>query len=345
MDPAKDGILYELSNSEILRLDVDDEHYYYGRVPGGPEEYYLSVTKVLDIAGPFPEGLRQYLRVTTYEEQQDRLAYTAGRGIKLHGALENLMQAQELELKEFATTYEKDAVVTFIRFMRFLNPAKFNTELIVADPDLRMAGTLDFEGWVDAWRLTALAEPTKYLELDADNDLQLKEKWLDLPKDTKRIRVVLDWKFTGRSQYSHLVQVAAYKTMFNKSRNGQASRAFTWRYSPRHKFGYDFNESPFDYRSFKRIYDTAIEYLSGFPEPPVLKRYPERVRLYQKHEPTTTTKRGPGADDGSGVPRSPGPQVHSHTKPHVHAAHEPENEKRPAGRARRTAGPAGSVAG
>jgi len=277
------GVLYELSNCEIMRLDVDDEHYYYGGRKGDEKQFYLSLTRVLDIGGPFPEGLRQYLRVTSYEEQKDRLQFTGDRGSKLHDALDQLMRRKELNLKQdFLSLYEKDAIVTFMRMMRFLAPGKYHTELIVADPDLRVAGTLDFKGYVDEWKITCLLDPNKYLELDSDSDFQLKEQYVDVPKSSKRIHIIIDWKFTGRNAYSHKVQVAAYKTMNNKTRKGQkVSRAFTWRYSPKHKYGFDFQESHLNYESFKRIYTTTIEYLGEFPMPPSLKKYPESVRLYE----------------------------------------------------------------
>ena len=276
------GILYELSNCEVMRLDVDDTHYYYGGQKGQDKQFYVGVTTVLDVASPFPEGLRQYLRVTSFEEQKERLEVTGSRGSKLHDALDRLAQAEELQLKDFPTTYEKDALVTFIQMWRFLTPGKFNTELIVADPDLRIAGTMDFNGFVEEWKLTALLDPNKYLEVDNDNTLQLKEKWLDMP-NKKRIRIVIDWKFTGRNAYSHKIQVAAYRTMNNKSNSGrQCSRAFTWRYSPKHKFRFDFSESVYPYHSFKRIYNTFIEYSGEFPQPPTIRRYPESVRLYDK---------------------------------------------------------------
>lgn len=279
---TEDGILYELSNCEVMRLDVDTDHYYYGGLPNETKQYYMSLTHVLDIGGPFPEGLRQYLRVTSFEEQKERLEVTGSRGTKLHEALDMLMKRQKLDMTEYPTQYEKDAIVTFIRMMRFLDPGKYATELIVADPDLRIAGTLDFKGFVQAWRLECLLNPIKYLDIDSDGDLMLKEKWLDLPNN-KRVNIIIDWKFTGRNAYSHKVQVAAYKTMNNKSHTGvPVSRSFTWRYSQRHKFGFDFQESLLDYRSFKRIYDTTIEYLGEFPEPPSIKRYPKSVRLYEE---------------------------------------------------------------
>ncbi len=276
-------VLYELSNCEILRVDVDDEHYYYGGRKGDEKQFYLSLTRVLDIGGPFPEGLRQYLRITNYEEQKERLQFTGDRGSKLHDALDQLMNRKALNLRQdFISMYEKDAIVTFMRMMRFLNPGKYSTELIVADPDLRVAGTLDFKGFVDAWKLECLLNPLKYLELDSDSDLQLKQQWLHVSKDSRRVHIIIDWKFTGRNAYSHKVQVAAYKTMNNKTRTGRkVTRAFTWRYSPKHKFGFDFNESLLDYSSFKRIYATTIEYLGEFPMPPTLKRYPDNVRLYE----------------------------------------------------------------
>lgn len=282
-DLLEDGIQYELANCQLMRLDVDDNHYYYGGKPDETKKYYLSVTHVIDTGGPFPEGLRTYLRVTSYEEQKERLQATGNRGSKLHDALDRLMRRQKIDMKEYPTTYEKDAIVTFIRMMRFLQPTGYKTELIVADPELRVAGTLDFKGFVDAWKLAALQDPVRYLDTDSEGDLMLKERHIDLPNAKKRVNVIIDWKFTGRNAYGHKVQVAAYKTMFNKSYTGRvASRAFTWRYSPKHKFGFDFAESHLDYNSFKRIYQTAIEFYGEYPEPPTLRRYPEQVRLYEE---------------------------------------------------------------
>lgn len=283
--------LYELSDCEIIRYDVDDDHFYYGGRIGEDKQYYLSCTQVLDIGAPFPEGLRQYLRVTSYEDQKERLQMTGDRGTKLHDALDRLMQREELDLKrDYPSTYEKDAIVMFMRFIRFLAPGKYETELIVADPDLRVAGTLDFKGFVDAWRLEALLDPNRYLDIDSDGDVGLKEKWLDMSSDSKRLHIIIDWKFTGRNAFNHKVQVAAYKTMNNKTRKGRpVSRAFTWRYSPRHKHGFDFSESLLNYHSFKRIYDTTIDYLGEFPVPPKIKKYPKNVRLYKEVKDVNTT--------------------------------------------------------
>lgn len=282
--PDEMNMLYELSNCELMKVEVDDEHYYYGAKPGEEKKFYMSVTRVIDVGGPFPEGLRQYLRVTSYEEQQERLQVTGNRGKHLHDALDRLMRKDEIDLKEYPTTYEKDAIITFMQMMRFLTPGKYKTELIVADPDLRVAGTLDFKGFVDEWKIEALLNPNKYLEVDSDGDLQLIPRWNFLPDEfPKRRHIIIDWKFTGRNAYGHKVQVKAYKRMNNKSYPGRpVSRAFTWRYSPKHKFRFDFSESLLSYGAFKRIYATTLEFLGEFPEPPVIRRYPDRVRLYDK---------------------------------------------------------------
>jgi|GEM_PF-4391095 len=277
--------LYELSNCEIMRYETDSEHFYYGGLIGEEKQYYLSVTQTIDIGGPVPEGLREYWRVTSYEESKERLQMTGDRGSKLHDALDQLMRAKKLDLKnDYRSTFEKAGIAMFIRFIRFLDPGKYFTELIVADPDLRVAGTLDFKGYVEEWRLECLLDPNKYLNIDSEGDVQLKEKWLDLPSK-KRVHIIIDWKFSARNAYSHKIQVAAYKTMNNKTRKGSpVTRAFTWRYSPKHKHGFDFSESLLTYKSFKRIYETAIEYLGNFPAPPSLTRYPDSVQLYIKKE-------------------------------------------------------------
>lgn len=275
-------IIYELANCNLMRLDVDDNHYYYG-----DGDYYLSVTQVLNIGGPFPENLREWLRNTDAEESRKIFEARGQRGSQLHDALDRLMKHEEIELKEFPTQYEKDAITTFIRMMRFLSPNKFETEQVVADPKLKLAGTLDFKGIVDDWKLEALLNPSKYLEIDSEGDMQLKETYFELPSQNshggKRDRtcIIIDWKFTSVNAYNHKLQVAAYKTMYSKSYRGmKPSRAFTWRYSPRHKFGFDFSESKQSYRDFTRIYDTTIDYLGEFPAPPLVNRFPDRVRLY-----------------------------------------------------------------
>jgi hypothetical protein len=273
--------IYNLANCELMRLDVDTDHYYYGGEVGKEKTYYLSVTQVLNIGGPFPENLREWLRNTDAQESKAIFEARGQRGTQLHDALDRLMKREEVSLKDYPTQYEKDAVTTFIRMMRFLKPNKFETEQIVADPALRLAGTLDFKGIVADWKLEALMDPNKYLEVDSDDDLQLKQRYLDMP-NSKRTAVIIDWKFTSVNAYNHKLQVAAYKTMWGKCYKGmKPSRAFTWRYSPKHKFGFDFSESTKTYKDFTRIYNTTIDYLGEFPPPPSVKRYPDKVRLYE----------------------------------------------------------------
>lgn len=275
--------LYELSNCDLMRLDVDSDHYYYGGKKGQIKEYFLSVTQILGIGGPFPENLREWLRVTDYEESKAKFENAGARGSKLHDALDRLLQAEEIDLTQYPSQYEKDAITTFIRVARFLQPTKIVTEEVVADPTLKVAGTIDLRAIADAWRINALLDPNKFLEIDSDGDLMLKDRWLNLPDNKVRVSFIWDHKFTSVNAYNHKVQVAAYRYMYGKSHKGmKPTRAFTWRYSPRHKFGFDLSESDKPYKAFTRIYDTTIDYLGEFPPPPTIKRFPDRVRLYNK---------------------------------------------------------------
>jgi uncharacterized protein YhbP (UPF0306 family) len=272
----------QLANCQLTKLEADTEHYYY--INGN---YAVSVTWIEDIAAPFPEGLRQWLRMTDADESQERMIMTRDRGTKLHHALENLVAGMELYLEDYPTTYEKDAIVTFIRCIRLLKPTELKTELIVADTKLMVGGTLDLAGVADKRILDILTKPTYQLKLEGDNFELIKP----LEGKKKLVRFVIDYKFTGRSSYNHKVQATKYLSMYNASYAPQkASQAYIWRYSPKHKFGFDFQDasihlgSKITKKSFNRIFETAIEYLGGYPKPPLIKVFPERVKLFNKKE-------------------------------------------------------------
>lgn len=269
----------KLSNCTLTRIDVDLDHHYYGN-----GEYYVSLTHVLDIGAPFPEGLRQYLRRTEAEESLEYLTMTKDRGTKLHRALEMLSQGIELYLEDYPTSYEKDAIVTFIRCIRFLFPDGLpkgtGREMIVADPKRKVGGTLDFVSLADKRRLDILSKPLGKLKLENDNYVLIKP----LTGRASYVKFVMDYKFTGRSSYNHSVQASKYRAMYNESHAGdkKASKAYIWRYSPKHKLHFDMKEATLSPASFNRIYNTALEYWGKFPEPPALVVYPDSVRLFDK---------------------------------------------------------------
>ena len=243
----------------------------------------VSLTHILDIGAPFPEGLRQYLRRSSEEESLELLTMTKDRGSKLHHALESLTAGSELYLEDYPSTYEKDAIVTFIRTLRFLFPdgklpKESRTELIVADPKRKVGGTLDFVTIADKRRLEALLKPLGAIKLVNDEFVLAKP----LVGRTHPVKFVMDYKFTGRSSYNHKVQASKYRSMYNQSyaKEKPASKAFIWRYSPRHKLHYDMQYASLPAKSFDRIYDTALEYLGKFPEPPELVVFPDSVRLF-----------------------------------------------------------------
>lgn len=292
------GSTIQLSNGALSRVDIDDEHFYFidNKELGLSNAFCVSLTHVLDIAAPFPVGLRNWLRTTEADESNGRMEMTRDRGIKLHDALDRLMNALELDLeKEYKTKYEKDAITTFTRFMRFLAPVVHKTEMTVADPFIRIAGTLDFAGVVEESRLTMLLDPKKYLDIDEADEYKPKPDFMDmLEGEPTLVKIIIDWKFTGRTAYNHLIQVAGYSEMYGMSHKDErpVQRKFTWRYSPMHKHKFDFKESILTYQSFLRTHETFLEYTkcisprsldnNGFMKPPELRVYPNRIKLFDK---------------------------------------------------------------
>lgn len=278
MDVKQLGVTHKLSNGELTRVEIDDEHYYF--IDG---EYCMSVTEVLNLAAPFPEGLRQWLRKTDAEESSAIFQAAGDRGTKLHKALERLLDGVELEMSEYQTKFEKDAVMSFVRVMRFLQPTKFKTELTVADRNLKIGGTTDLVAWADARKLDILLDATKYLQI-IDDGFVLKDKFKDmLDGEPDLVKFIWDHKFTGRNTYNHKVQASKYRYMYNESYTDEApaTRSFTWRYSPMHKNRFDFKEADLPEESFNRIYATGLDYLGQFPDPPPMIVYPEKVRIFE----------------------------------------------------------------
>lgn len=282
------GVSQKLSNCELVRLDLDDEHFYFiynDEFPKG--KFCVSVTKLLDEAGPVPFGLREFWKQNSKQDSEEILNVTGERGKRLHQALEDLMEGLEVDLKQFhQNVFEKDAITTFIRVFRFLQPAQYKKEKAVASPSLGVAGTLDFVGRVDPVRLQMLQEPTKYLDLDpVTQEIVVKEKHLDMLKGIRMpIKVVIDWKFTAGIRYSHHKQVIFYRNAYNESYASEpnVTHCFIWRYSNRHKFGFELQEVTGDFDSFLNLYRTYLDINGGLPEPPVIRTYPDKVRLLEK---------------------------------------------------------------
>lgn len=276
------GKTVQLSNGSLTRIDIDTDHYYFH-----DGIFHVSLTHMLDIGAPFPEGIRQWLRNTDGKESLEYMNMTKDRGSKLHDALDRMMRKLALDKEDYPTRYEREALMSFIRFMKFLQPQKFVTEFVVSDVEKRVSGTVDFKGYVDEQRLEMVLDPRKYLDRDENGDFVVKESFKHLLEiELKLVKIIIDWKFTARNAYNHKVQVAKYAQMDGLSYKSElpVDRKFTWRYSALHKCRFDFQESLLDESSFDRIYDTALEYLGGFPEPPEVVVYPDKFILFEDVE-------------------------------------------------------------
>lgn len=272
----------KLSNCTLTKVQDNTDHYYFVG-----NEYYVSLTHVLDIGAPVPAGLTEWLRKTDAEESQERFESAGIRGTKLHRALEDLAIGMELYAEDFPTTFEKDAITTFIRVFQFLFPTGFpketHIEAMVADIKRKVGGTMDFVSIADKRKLDLLCKPTYTLILDKDGRLQPK---VPLTGRVQPVKFILDYKFANRSSYNHKVQVSKYRYMFNQSykKEKRASRGYIWRYSPKHKFGFEMSEAKLPESSFNRIYDTAIEFMGGYPAPPKIKLFADKFRLFELKE-------------------------------------------------------------
>lgn len=284
-DVLRLGKTYELSNGQLTRIDIDDDHYYFIKNENFPEgQFCASVTGVIDKAGPVPEGLREFWKNNTKQESEELLHERGKRGSKLHSAFEDLLEGLEVQLKEFyPTTYEKAAIVSFIRFFRFLEPTAYKSELIVASSSLVLAGTLDFIGLVDKRRLDMLVNPIKFLGIDADGNFAPKIPEM-LDGEPEMVKIVIDWKTSSGIHYAHEKQVIAYREMYNESyaNERKVTHCGIMRISTRHKHGFEFKLVEGEFEGFKRLYDTYLDINNGqLPKPPNIVIYPEKVKLIE----------------------------------------------------------------
>lgn len=277
------GTTYKLSNGQLTRIDIDDEHYYFiknEQFPAG--QFCASVTSVIDKAGPVPEGLREFWKNNTKQESEELLHERGKRGSKLHGAFEELLGGLQLNLEDdYQTQYEKHAITTFVRFFRFLEPTAFKSELIVASASLILAGTLDFVGLVDKRRMDMLVNPTKFLDLDKDGNFVAKSPEM-LEGEPELIKVVIDWKTSSGIHYAHEKQVIAYREMYNESyaQERRVTHCAIFRVSTRHKHGYELKMVEGSFDGFKRLYETYLDINGGeLPKPPKITVYPKKVKL------------------------------------------------------------------
>ncbi len=280
------GVTHKLSNCEITRVELDDNHYYFIKNEDFPEgQFCMSVTNVIDEAGPVAYGLREFWKRNSKEESEELLLERGNRGKKIHNAFEDLLGGLRLDLeKDYPSVYEKAAITTFVRCLKFLQPSLFKSELVVASPSIMLAGTLDFVGLVQKARLDMLSNPNMYLTINENGEYEPKPAHASLLENQEVIKVLIDWKTSAGIHYAHEKQVIAYREMYNESyaHEKPVTHCGIFRVSTRHKHGFEFKYVEGTFDSFKRLYDTYLDIHNGkIPQPPDLTVYPKKIQLVE----------------------------------------------------------------
>lgn len=260
------GKVYKRNNVEIIRMELDTEHYYYlGDVGWAP-----SVTSILSEAAPVDFGLRRFWQQNTAEEAGEIFRTAGDFGSKIHGAVEGLLLGQELNLlADYPSIREKKAVLRFADWFNILQPTDFMSEQVVASTQYLFAGTLDFLGRVKrANAANAMGLGKRAWDEFVDGEPEKEETWL------------IDFKTTKALHYSHELQVAAYKQAVIEGLDIKVDRMGLLRFPTQHKVGYEFKETRRTIDDYMHIYRTWLNLHNGIiPYPEELVSYPNKFRL------------------------------------------------------------------
>lgn len=240
-DAAKKTILLQ---PKIVRIEQDGTHYYYVN-----DEFYPSVTRILDEAGPVPWALKNWMLTNTPESADEIKKATADFGTLMHDAYQRLLLGDEVNLEEdFTDTKSKRNIMSFHRwFYKFAPDAKtIQAEHTVASVSHKFAGTLD-------------------LAVEKDGEL-----------------FIIDFKTTSGIYYSHELQLTAYKMAYEEMYKRKVDKVAIVRTGTRHKDEYEFKEVERDPQEFLNVYQTYLSLNGGkIPDPPNIKDYPKTVKLYE----------------------------------------------------------------
>lgn len=264
------GRLYKRKNAEIIRLELDTDHYYWidglGWVP--------SVTSILDEAAPVPFGLRQFWKNNTAEDSEQIFKTAGGFGTKMHNAVQLLLEGQELDLgKDYPDRREKKAIHdAFPAWFNMVQPTNFMTEEVVGSVKYHYAGTLDFLGTITRERAAqALGLPIMKAKAFIDGQPTKKEVWL------------IDFKTTSQLSYNHELQVAAYKQAVWEGFGIKVDRMGLMRFPTQHKVGFEFKETFRDIADYMYVYQTYMNlHNNEIPHPTELIAYPKKFRLLKE---------------------------------------------------------------
>lgn len=225
---------------EIIKKEIDDKHYYF--VNG---EFFPGVTTILDEASPMPYALRQFMLNNTAEDAES-IKNTAGDfGTRMHSVYERLLNGVTIDLlNEYKTTREKKHIFSFYEWYNKYKPTELKTEFTVASLKHKIAGTLDLRCKING-----------------------------------KV-VIIDFKTSSGIYYSHHLQLAAYKELYEEMTGEKVDEVYVLRTGSKHNSNYEFKQINKPFAEFKNVYDTYLSLHDGkIPPPPLVDVYPDSLTL------------------------------------------------------------------
>lgn len=224
----------------IVRKEVDDSHFYFVN-----DEFYPSVTRVLDIAAPKEYGLLNFFKQNTPDEIEERSSKAKENGSLVHDACEKLLNGVGVPSKDY-TPQAKKAIVSFMEWFALVKPTKMITEHTIASVKYRYAGTCDL--------VCTIGDK----------------------------RILIDFKTNkGAIYFSNKLQAMAYKQAYEETAEEKIDECWILRLGTTHKAGYEFKQvDDITIDHFMNVYNIYLSMNGGkVEEPPLINVYPDLFKL------------------------------------------------------------------
>lgn len=224
----------------IIRREVDDTHFYFVN-----DEFYPSVTRILDIAAPKEYGLLNFFKQNTPEEIEDRSNKAKENGSLVHDACEKLLNGIEIPSKDYPPQAKK-MIVSFMDWFDAVRPTKLITEHTIASVQYKYAGTCDL--------VCTIGDK----------------------------RVLVDFKTNkGAIYFTNKLQVMAYQQAYQETAEEKIDECWILRLGTTHKSGYEFKKvDDVSLDHFMNVYNIYLSMNGGkIEEPPIINVYPDTFKL------------------------------------------------------------------
>lgn len=256
---------YRLKQTDLVYLSDEFGHSY--EIEG---ESIAGVTTILSLGVPADQGLINFWKQMSADEQADILSDAQDRGSNVHQAIEQLLLGRKVRSEDFKRPREKAAITAFIDWFTKIAPTDFRPEVVVAylgtddenTTGMKFAGTVDFIGTVNGRRILVdfktSATPSKKNSLQAQAYKKAVEQSLGEKIDDCYI-LYLGTKHAGSRP---------------KMVDGMPNTGFGWSMVK--------SEDTFD--DFSLAYRMAIWCSGGYPKPSKVLVYPKEWAINNKVE-------------------------------------------------------------